>query len=152
MSFLNRLKSSIIYINNKLTLGEIILGLNSKIPWDKKSYNFITHNCQDMVANIISCLQAELLDELDIINKDYEIEDMPPVILRTFQNVTKERIQKKLPIQNNNIYLKNSYFLMDIDFFQSLRKIKNKFKGIKKNENDYYKISPKMLEMLNELP
>ena len=97
MSFLNRLKSSIIYINNKLTIGEIISNLNSKIPWDKNSYNFLTHNCQDMVANIISFLQAELLDELDIVNKDYELEDMPPVILRTFQNVTKQwLIQERL--------------------------------------------------------
>ena len=94
MSFLNRLKSSIIYINNKLTIGEIILNLNSNIPWDKNSYNFITHNCQDMIANIIICLQAELLDELDIINKDYELEDMPPVILRTFKIVTNERKKK----------------------------------------------------------
>ena len=94
MSFLNRLKSSIIYINNKLTIGEIILNLNSNIPWDKNSYNFISHNCQDMIANIIICLQAELLDELDIINKDYELEDMPPVILRTFKKVTIERKKK----------------------------------------------------------
>ena len=69
ISFLNRLKSSTIYINNKLTIGEIISNLNSKIPWDKNSYNFLTHNCQDMVANIISVLQAELLDELDIFKK-----------------------------------------------------------------------------------
>ena len=155
MSFLNRLKSSIIYINNKLTIGEIILNLNSNIPWDKNSYNFISHNCQDMIANIIICLQAELLDELDIINKDYELEDMPPVILRTFKKVTNERKKKNLQIQENNIfkdYLQD-YFLLDKDLYQSLRKIKNKIKGIKKNENnDYYKISPKMKEMLNNLP
>lgn len=155
MSFLNRLKSSIIYINNKLTIGEIISNLNSNIPWDKNSYNFISHNCQDMIANIIICLQAELLDELDIINKDYELEDMPPVILRTFKKVTNERKKKNLPIQENNIFKDylNDFSLLDKDFCQSLRKVKNKIKGIKKNENnDYYKISPEMKEMLNNLP
>ena len=34
-----------------------------------------------MIANIIKILQAELLDELDIINKDYELDDIPSVIL-----------------------------------------------------------------------
>lgn len=154
MSFLNRLKSSIIFINNKLTIGEIISNLNSKIPWDKNSYNFLTHNCQDMVANIISVLQAELLDELDIVNKDYELEDLPPVILRTFKNVTKERIKENLPIQKNNIYKdSNSYYLLDIDSYQWFRKVKNKIKGIKKSDDkDYYKISPQMKEMLNDPP
>ena len=47
-----------------------------------------------MISNIIKILQAELLDELDIINKDYELDDIPPVILPTFQNVTKARIKK----------------------------------------------------------
>ncbi len=60
-----------------------------------------------MIANIIEILQAELLDELDIINKDYELDDIPPLILRTFRNVTKERIKKNLPIKENNI-LKDS--------------------------------------------
>lgn len=60
-----------------------------------------------MIANIIKILQAELLDELDIINKDYELDDIPPVILRTFINVIKERIKKNLPIKENNI-LKDS--------------------------------------------
>ena len=60
-----------------------------------------------MIANIIKILQAELLDELDIINKDYELDDIPPLILRTFRNVTKERIKKNLPIKENNI-LKDS--------------------------------------------
>ena len=60
-----------------------------------------------MVANIIEILQAELLDELDIINKDYELDDIPSVILPTFRNVTKERIKKNLPIKENNI-LKDS--------------------------------------------
>ena len=60
-----------------------------------------------MVANIIEILQAELLEELDIINKDYELDDIPPVILRTFINVIKERIKKNLPIKENNI-LKDS--------------------------------------------
>ena len=60
-----------------------------------------------MIANIIKILQAELLDELDIINKDYELGDIPPVILRTFRNVTEERIKKNLPIKENNI-LKDS--------------------------------------------
>ncbi len=60
-----------------------------------------------MIANIIKILQAELLDELDIINKDYELGDIPLVILRTFQNITKERIKKNLPIKENNI-LKDS--------------------------------------------
>ena len=154
MSFLNRLKSSIIYINNKLTIGEIILNLNSNIPWDKNSYNFIKHNCQDMIANIILCVQAELLDELDIINKDYQLEEMPPVILRTFQNVTDDRLKKNLPIQENNIFRNylGSYFLVNKDIKQTFRKIKNKIKGIKKNENnDYYKINPVMKEMLNSI-
>ena len=56
-----------------------------------------------MIANIIKILQAEL----DIINKDYDLNDIPPVILRTFRNVTKERIKKNLPIKENNI-LKDS--------------------------------------------
>lgn len=151
MSFLNRLKSSIIYLNNKLTIGEIISNLNSNIPWNKNSYNFITHNCQDMVANIITLLQAELLDELDIIKKDYELEDMPPVILRSFKKVTSERIKNSLHIQKNNIFNSSNYFLLDIDSFQSFRALKNKFKGVKKNEdNDYYKIEPKIEEMLND--
>ena len=60
-----------------------------------------------MIANIIEILQAELLDELDIINKDYELDDIPLLILRTFRNVTKERIKKNLPIKENNI-LKDS--------------------------------------------
>ncbi len=60
-----------------------------------------------MIANIIKILQAELLDELDIINKDYELDDLPPLILPTFRNVTKERIKKNLPIKENNI-LKDS--------------------------------------------
>ena len=60
-----------------------------------------------MIANIIKILQAELLDELDIINKDYELDDIPSVILPTFQNITKERIKKNLPIKENNI-LKDS--------------------------------------------
>ena len=60
-----------------------------------------------MISNIIKILQAELLDELDIINKDYELDDIPPLILRTFRNVTKERIKKNLPIKENNI-LKDS--------------------------------------------
>ena len=154
MSFLNRLKSSIIYINNKLTIGEIISNLKSNIPWDKNSYNFIKHNCQDMIANIILCVQAELLDELDIINKDYQLEEMPPVILRTFQNVTDDRLKKNLPIQENNIFRNylGSYFLVNKDIKQTFRKIKNKIKGIKKNENnDYYKINPVMKEMLNSI-
>jgi hypothetical protein len=93
-----------------------------------------------MIANIIEILQAELLDELDIINKDYELGDIPPVILRTFRNVTEERIKKNLPIKENNI-LKDSksiYCLDNKDLIQWFRKIKNKTKGIKKNENDYY--------------
>jgi hypothetical protein len=140
MSYLNRIKSSIIHLNNKPTIGDIISNLNSKIPWDKNSYNYITHNCQDMVANIIEILQAELLDESDIINKDYELDDIPPVILRTFLNVTKERITKNLPIKENNI-LKDSksiFCLDNKDSIQWFRKIKNKIKGIKINENDYY--------------
>ena len=157
MSFLNRIKSSIIHINNKLTIGELIsnLNLNSKSPWNKNSYNFITHNCQDMIANIIICLQAELLDELDIINKDYELEPMPPVILRTFQNVTNERIKKNLSIQENNIFKDylGSYFLVNKDLYQSFRKIKNKIKGIKKYENnDYYNVSPELKKLLFSLP
>jgi len=56
-----------------------------------------------MIANIIKILQAEL----DIINKDYDLNDIPPVILRTFRNVTKERIKKNLSIKENNI-LKDS--------------------------------------------
>ena len=48
-----------------------------------------------MIANIIEILQAEL----DIINKDYDLDDIPPLILRTFRNVTKERIKKNLPIK-----------------------------------------------------
>ena len=60
-----------------------------------------------MISNIIKILQAELLDELDIINKDYELDDIPPLILRTFRNVTKERIKKNLPIKEN-IILKDS--------------------------------------------
>ena len=60
-----------------------------------------------MIANIIKILQAELLDELDIINKDYELDDIPLLILLTFQNITKERIKKNLPIKENNI-LKDS--------------------------------------------
>ncbi len=60
-----------------------------------------------MIAKIIKILQAELLDELDIINKDYELDDLPPLILPTFRNVTKERIKKNLPIKENNI-LKDS--------------------------------------------
>ena len=60
-----------------------------------------------MIANIIEILQAELLDELDIINKDYELDDIPSVILPLFQNITKERIKKNLPIKENNI-LKDS--------------------------------------------
>ena len=60
-----------------------------------------------MIANIIKILQAELLDELDIINKDYELDDIPSVILPLFQNITKERIKKNLPIKENNI-LKDS--------------------------------------------
>ena len=60
-----------------------------------------------MISNIIKILQAELLDELDIINKDYELDDIPSVILPTFQNITKERIKKNLPIKENNI-LKDS--------------------------------------------
>ena len=60
-----------------------------------------------MISNIIKILQAELLDELDIINKDYELDDIPPLILRTFRKVTKERIKKNLPIKENNI-LKDS--------------------------------------------
>ena len=93
-----------------------------------------------MVANIIEILQAELLEELDIINKDYELGDIPPVILRTFRNVTEERIKKNLPIKENNI-LKDSksiFCLDNKDSIQWFRKIKNKTKGIKKNENDYY--------------
>ena len=155
MSFLNRLKSSIIHINNKLTIGEIITNLNSTIPWNKNSYNFISHNCQDMVANIILCLQAELLDELDIIKKDYELEDMPPVILRTFRNVTDERIKNNLPVHENNIFkdYMGSYFLVHKDLYQSFRRIKNKIKGVKKNENnDYYKINSEMKEILNKIP
>ena len=103
MSYLNRIKSSIIHLNNKLTIGDIISNLNSKIPWDKNSYNFITYNYKVMIANIIKILQAEL----DIINKDYDLNDIPPVILRTFRNVTEERIKKNLPIKENNI-LKDS--------------------------------------------
>ena len=53
--------------------------------------------------NIIKILQAEL----DIINKDYDLDDISPVILRTFKNITKERIKKNLPIKENNI-LKDS--------------------------------------------
>ena len=60
-----------------------------------------------MIANIIKILQAELLDELDIINKDYELDDIPSVFLPIFQNITKERIKKNLPIKENNI-LKDS--------------------------------------------
>ena len=60
-----------------------------------------------MIANMIKILQAELLDELDIINKDYELDDIPSVILPLFQNITKERIKKNLPIKENNI-LKDS--------------------------------------------
>ena len=60
-----------------------------------------------MISNIIKILQAELLDELDIINKDYELDDIPSVILPLFQNITKERIKKNLPIKENNI-LKDS--------------------------------------------
>ena len=60
-----------------------------------------------MIAKIIKILQAELLDELDIINKDYELDDIPSVILPLFQNITKERIKKNLPIKENNI-LKDS--------------------------------------------
>ena len=141
MSYLNRIKSSIIHINNKLTIGDIISNLNLKIPWDKNSYNFITHNCQDMIANLIEILQAELLDELDIINKDYELDDIPPVILRTFRNVTKERIKKNLSIKENNILKDYEGIIIDLDnkdTIQWFRKIKNKFKGIKKKENDYY--------------
>ena len=93
-----------------------------------------------MISNIIKILQAELLDELDIINKDYELDDIPSVILLTFQNITKERIKKNLPIKENNI-LKDSksiFCLYNKDSIQWFRKIKNKIKGIKKNENDYY--------------
>ena len=43
-----------------------------------------------MIANIIEILQAELLDELDIINKDYELDDIPLLILRTFRNLLKK--------------------------------------------------------------
>ncbi len=60
-----------------------------------------------MIANIIEILQTELLDELDIINKYYDLDDISPVILPTFSNVTKERIKKNLPIKENNI-LKDS--------------------------------------------
>ena len=79
---------------------------------------------------------------------------MPPVILRTFQNVTDDRLKKNLPIQENNIFRNylGSYFLVDKDIKQTFRKIKNKIKGIKKNENnDYYKINPVMKEMLNSI-
>lgn len=135
MSFLNRIKSTIIHINNKLTIGELIsnLNLNSKTPLDKNSYNFITHNCQDMIANIILRSQAELLDELDIIKKDYKLEQMPPVILLTFQNVTNERRKKNLSIQEKNIFKDylGSYFLVNKNINQFFRKIKNKIKGIK---------------------
>ena len=155
MSFLNKIKSTIIHINNKITIGELISNLNSKIPWNKNSYNFITHNCQDMIANIIISLQAELLDELDIIKKNYHLETIPPVILRTFQNVTKERIKNNLSIQENNIFKDNNgtYFLSGKDIYQLFRTVKNKIKGIKKYENnDYYNISPQLKEMLLNLP
>ena len=154
MSYLNKIKSSIIHINNKLTIGELISRINSETPWDKNSYNFITHNCQDMVAKIILCLEAELLDEIDIINKDYELEAIPPVILRTFRNVTNERIKKNLSVKENNIFkdYSGSYFLLNIDSFQFFRKIKNKIKGIKKNEDDYYNVTPEVKEMLFGLP
>ena len=59
-----------------------------------------------MIANMIKILQAELLDELDIINKDYDLDDITPLILGT-QNVAKEWIKKNLPIKENNI-LKDS--------------------------------------------
>ena len=48
-----------------------------------------------MIADVIKILQAEL----DIINKDYDLDDISPVILPTFSNVTKERIKKNLPIK-----------------------------------------------------
>ena len=151
MSFLNRIKSSIIHINNKLTIGDIISNLNYKNSWDEKSYKFFDHNCQDMIANIIEILQAELLDELDIIKKDYNLEELPPVILRTFKNVTDERIKKNLPIKENNIFKdENSYFLINKDLFQFFRKIKNNIKGIKKNENnDYYNLTPELKQILD---
>ena len=155
MSFMNRIKSTIIHINNKLTIGELISNLNSKIPWNKNSYNLMTHNCQDMIANIIISLQAELLDELDIIKKNYNLESIPPVILRTFWNVTNERIKNNLLIQENNIFkdYSGTYFLSGKDVYQLFRTIKNKIKGVKKYENnDYYNVSPELKNMLLNLP
>ena len=53
---------------------------------------------------------------------------MPPVILRTFQNVTNERIKENLSIQENNIYKDyfGGYYLLNKDLYQSFRKVKNK--------------------------
>ena len=52
-----------------------------------------------MIANIIKILQAEL----DIINKDYELDDIPPVILHTFQNITKKESKRIYLLKKNNI-------------------------------------------------
>ena len=67
----------------------------------------------------------------------------------------KKEIKENLPIQENNIYKDFfvGYNLLNKDLYQSFRKIKNKIKGKKKNDdNDYYKISSQMKKMLNNLP
>ena len=73
MPFLNNVKRAIIYRNKKLTIGELIANFNSKTHWDKNSYYFMINNCQNRITNIIICLQPELLDEQDIINKIYKL-------------------------------------------------------------------------------
>lgn len=143
MSYLNKLKSSIIHINNKLTLEDIISKLNSGIPWNKKAYNLLTHNCQDLIVKLIYFLEAELLEENNIINKNYSVERrVPDKILKAFRDVTLKRIENNLPVKNNNIIKNNNFetVLLYKDIGLGINALINRKKGIKNDDEDnYYK-------------
>ena len=93
-----------LFINNKMTLKELLLECKLGASWTANDYNVATHNCQDFIAKVIEVLKVERT-----INDPTKYRHMtgkvfyPPVILNAFEKndtPTTLKIAEKIPIVN----------------------------------------------------
>ena len=94
----------LLFVGNRITLGELVNHFIKEKNWNAKDYNVLTHNCQDFVAKCITILKLSRIIDIYKVRK-FEIENLSPCILKAFYDVegwsagnTFKRIIQRIPL------------------------------------------------------
>ena len=71
----------LLFVGNRITLGELVNHFIKEKNWNAKDYNVLTHNCQDFVAKCITILKLSRINSNDKIRR-FEVENLSPCILK----------------------------------------------------------------------